>query len=277
MRLPKLPKPPALTAREQIQRGEERFAVETEATSRRMALARDDHENRFDRLRKRASDLGITRADDLGGLAPLLKIQRALKGGIERIQAELDLLDIERYLARSGTASSRRENLKARRDMRKAQLKITEPPAPPVGDLPVAVQKALETLDKNAAAKRPASHENRLAELQIMQTDFEDGLRELRTLIEEIKSSASYDEAMKLKARHEKLHLSLFRAEQRYSELAAEERELREALVHAGYVARSDLLPAPATLNVTLLLGSESDWHSTISAHRRSLESRGIL
>jgi hypothetical protein len=271
------PKPPALTAREQAQRHEEHFAREAAATTKRMAAARDDHLGHFDRLRQRAATLGIVRADALPQLAPLLAIQRSLQTGVERVLAELDLLDIERFLAKRTDNKSSRENLRARRDARRAQLKITEPPAPPVGDLPAAVQKALETLSRNAAIKGPASHESRMVELGQMQLDYENGLRELHPLIEEIKSAASFNEAKKLEARHQKLHLELFRAEQHYSELASQERELREALVHSGYVARSDLLPPPVTLNISLMLGSELDWNSAVSAHRRSLENRGIL
>jgi hypothetical protein len=270
-------RPRGLSFEEQNQLREARLADEVAATAKRTARARDDHSNQFDRLRKRAADLGITRADELPQLAPLLQIQRSLKTGVERVLAELDLLDIERFLARRTDNKSSRENLKARRDMRKAQLKISEPLAPATGGLPVAVQKALEVLAANATIKGPASHEGRSAELQVMQTDFEDGLRELYPLIESAKSDAAHSEALKLQARHQKLHLELFRLEQLYAEKASEERELREALVHSGYVARSDLLPAPQTLNVILMLGSEADWNSAISQHRRALENRRIL
>jgi hypothetical protein len=269
-------RPVGPSAKEQDDLREERISREVASTAKRIALARDDYSNRFDRLRKRAADLGICRADALPQLAPLLQIQRSLKTGVDRVLAELDLIDIERYLARRTDNKSSRENLKARRDMRKAQLKISEPPAPTAGELPVAVQKALEVLAKNATIKEPAPREGRMVELQQMQVDYENGLREIYPLIESAKSDAAYDEAIKLQARHAKLHLDLFRLEQLYSEKAAEERELRECFAHSGY-SRSDLLPAPPTLNVTLMIGSETDWHSAISQHRRSLESRGIL
>ena len=140
----------------------------------------------------------------------------------------------------------------------------------------------MSSSSSNGAAEGPSSssgftEEEIVAELQDMQVDYENGLREIYPLIEAAKSDAAYSEAIKLRARHQKLHLELFRLEQAYSEKAAEERALREALVHAGYTARSDLLPAPSTLNVTLMLGSEVDWNSAISQHRRSLENRGIL
>jgi hypothetical protein len=270
------PKPRALNAQEQAQRYEARIAREAESTAKRTALARDDYGNRFDRLRKRAADLGITRADALPQIAPLLQIQRSLGGGLARVEAELDLISLERYLTKGGASPSHREALKARRDARRAELKIEPPAAPPAGDLPFAVQRALEVLAKNAAIKALPSQEGRVVELQQMQIDYENGLREVYPLIEAAKSDAAYDEAVKLQARHRQLHLELFRIEQAYSEKACEERELREAFAHSGY-SRSDLLPGPSTLNVTLMLGSEVDWSSAISQHRRSLENRGIL
>jgi hypothetical protein len=270
-------RPAGLTGKEQDALREARFTAEAESTSKRAAFARDDYDSKFDRLRKRAASLGIVRADELPQLAPLLQIQRSLMGGLARVEAELDLISLERYLLKGGVSPSNRENLKAKRDMRRAQLKIEPPAAPPAGDLPFAVTRALEVLAKNAAIKALPSREGRMAELQGMQVDYENGLREIYPLIEAAKSDAAYDKAIKLQARHQKLHLELFRLEQAYSEKAAEERALREALVHAGYTARSDLLPAPSTLNVTLMLGQESDWNSAISAHRRALENRGIL
>jgi hypothetical protein len=197
-------------------------------------------------------------------------------GGLARVEAELDLINLERYLIKGGTTPSSRENLKVRRDQRRAELKIAPPAAPPAGDLPFAVQRALEVLARNAAIKALPSREGRMVELQDMQVDYENGLREIYPLIEAAKSDAAYDEAVKLQARHRKLHLELFRLEQAYSEKAAEERAMREAFTHSGY-SRSDLLPAPCTLNVTLMLGTEDVWESAISQHRRSLENQGIL
>ena len=265
-----------LTGKEQDALRAERIAVEAEATTKRTAAARDDYSNRFDRLRKRARDLGIIRADEIPKLQPFLQIQRSLMGGLARVEAELDLISLERYLAKGGASPSSRETLKARRDQRRAELKIAPPTAPPAGDLPFAVQRALEVLAANSAIKALPSREGRMVELQQMQVGYENGLREIFPLIEEIKSEAAYDEAKKLEARHRKLHLELFRLEQNYSEKAAEERALRECFAHSGF-SRSDLLPAPSTLNVILMLGSEDVWESSVSQHRRSLENRGIL
>jgi hypothetical protein len=272
------PKPLALTAKEQAERHEERFQTEVDDVYKRMSAAARDADSYFDRLTRRAADLGITPVDAILELQPLLQIQRSLKAGVERVVVELDLISIERYLAKTDTGSSRREDLRTRRDVRRAQLKLVEnkPPAPMAGGLPPAVQKALETLSRNAAVKGPPQREHRMVELQEMQIIFEDGLRELFPLIEEMKSAAGFDEAKKLQARHRKLHLELFRIEQAYSEKSAEERALREAFTHCGY-SRSDLLPAPVTLNITLMLGSEDTWESSISQHRRSLENRKIL
>jgi hypothetical protein len=269
-------KPAGLTGKEQAQRHEERLADEVASTAKRTAAARDDHSNRFDRLRKQAVALGICRADELPKLAPLLQIQRSLMAGVARVEVELDLISIERHLLKGGATPSSRENLKARRDVRRAELKITPPAAPPAGDLPAAVQRALEVLARNGAIKGPPSHEGRAVELREMLVDYENGLQAIRLPIEDIRSQAAYDEGVKLQARHQKLHLELFRLEQLYSEKVAEERELRECFAHSGY-SRSDLLPPPSTLSISLMLGSEVDWNSAISQHRRALENRGIL
>jgi hypothetical protein len=76
---------------------------------------------------------------------------------------------------------------------------------------------------------------------------------------------------------HGALHVALFRACQALSEIAEQERATRAAVAAAGYVVRSDILPAPAVLSALLLLGSELDHGAQISQFRRLLQSRGLL
>jgi hypothetical protein len=155
------PRPPALTAREQIQRGEERFATEVAASERLGALALEPVDVETQRIRKLQAELNITRFEDLPAAKPFLAIARTLKASLQRIMDERDLIGVERYLAGSQALVSpkgeKAREFRERRDRLKAKLKVgtVEPPAPKPGALPETITRALEVFSDKAVRDRP--------------------------------------------------------------------------------------------------------------------------
>jgi hypothetical protein len=277
-------RPPALTAKEQAQRHEERFATEAAASERLGVLVRQPVDDESARIRRLQQALGIVRFDDLPAAKPLLEIDRVLKAHAQRIADETALIHTERYLAGSAGASgavppkgAKAQEFREKRDRLKAKLKVgaQEPAKPQPGDLPGSVVRALAVFESNAPKDRPTQGA-RLAELADMQIVVEDGISAVRILIDEQRRDASYDEAQKLQKRHGELSVLLFRAAQAFAEAAEAERSLRSAHTSAGYSPRYDVLPG-LQLGAVLVLGTESDYASQISQYRRFLQSKGLI
>jgi hypothetical protein len=276
---------PAMTAKEQAIRHEERLAVDAAAAARRAALALEDVGDETARIRKLQADLGIKRFETVAEAAPLLEIERVLRNNYTRIQDERDLLSIERYLSggmgAAGIVAPRGEKAKefaARRDQLKKKLKIsTVEPAPRQPDaIPPEVKAGLEVFSAGAP-KAPQSHAGRLAELDTMQIVVDEAIRVNRKQIDELRGVVGFEMSTRLQKKHGELSIAVFRAAQQLSEAAEAERSLRSAYTSAGYSSRTDLLPAPGVLGAILMLGSESDYSSQLSSYRRFLQSRNLL
>jgi hypothetical protein len=224
--------------------------------------------------------VGITPFHEQPAAAPLFHVRRLLTGGLERINAESDLLGIEQYLA--GGASKTRSN-KLRQEERAARLRAelgrdTAPTVQPPGEMPPEVERALAVLNDEAAAlKGPPKPAARMALLQDIKVIVEEAIRAVDAQLEELRRSLAYEQAVRLQKRHGALLLQLFRAAQQFSEKAAEEHLLRAAFTGAAYPPRWDLLPAPGVLGAILVLGRETEWESQLSEYRRFLEQRGLL
>lgn len=277
-------RPAGLTGKEQDALREERITREAEATERLTALARQPVEDETARIRRLQAELGITRFEDLPAAKPLLEIDRVLKANLQRITDETALIHTERYLAGSLGASGavppkgpKAAKFREKRDRLKAKLKVGAPvPAKPKpGALPDSVVRALAVFESNTPKDRPAQG-MRLAELAEMEIVVSEGIGAVRTLIDEMRRDASYDQAAILQKRHGELGLALFRAAQAFAEAAEAERSLRTAFVGAGYSPRYDQLPG-LQLGAVLVLGTESDYSSQLSQYRRFLQSRGLL
>jgi hypothetical protein len=278
------PRPPALTAKEQAQRHEERFATEVAASERLTALARQPVEDESARIRRLQAELGIVRFEDLPTAKPLLAIERTLKANLERIADETALIHVERYLSgamgalgASPPKGAKAEEFREKRDRLRAKLKVgtPEPAKPQAEDLPDSVRRALEVFSDKKEKDRP-SQAARLAELADMEIIVSEGIGAVRALIDEVRRDASYDEAAKLQKRHGELSLALFRAAQQFAEAAEAERSLRTAFTGAGYSPRYDQLPG-LQLGAVLVLGTESDYASQLSQYRRFLQDKGLL
>jgi hypothetical protein len=279
----RVPKPPALTAREQAQRHEERFAVEAAASERLGALAREPVDDETARIRQLQVELGITRFENLASAKPLLSIERTLKTSLQRIMDERDLIFVERHLAGSmqGLAAPKGEKAQEFRDKRdrlKAKLKVgtVEPPAPKADALPETITRALEVFSPDKAVKDRPAPGARLAELDEMEITVTAGIYDISALITRMRGDAGYDQAAALQKRHGELSLELFRAAQKFAEAAEAERSLRVAYTSAGYPPRYDVLPG-LQLSAVLVLGSECDYASQLSSYRRFLQDKGLL
>jgi hypothetical protein len=278
------PKPPALNAKEQAQRYEERLAVETESTVRLGALAREPVDAEAQRIRKLQAELNIVRFEDLAAAKPFLAIERTLKSSLQRIMDERDLIHTEEYL-RGGMGSQgvapptgeKAKEFRERRDRLKAKLKVgtVESPAPKADALPETITRALEVFSDKAVKDRPAPGA-RLAELDEMEITVSAGLYDISAMIAQMRGDAGYEQAVALQKRHGALSLELFRAAQKFAEAAEAERSLRVAYTSAGYPPRYDVLPG-LQLGAVLVLGNESDYTSQLSSYRRFLETRKIL
>jgi hypothetical protein len=276
------PRPPALTAKEQAQRHEERFATEAEATERLAALARQPVEDEGRRIRRLQAELSIVRFEDLPAAKRFLAIERTLKASLERIRDETALIHVERYLAGSqGLAPPKGEKAKEfreRRDRLKAKLKVgtIEPPAPKADALPETIVRALAVFSPDKAVKDRPAPGARLAELNGMEVTVTAGLYDIGALVRDLRGDAGYDQAAALRKRHGELSLALFRCAQKLAEAAEAERSLRTAFTSAGYPPRYDVLPG-LQLSAVLILGSEADYASQLSSYRRFLQDRGLL
>jgi hypothetical protein len=276
------PKPPALSAKEQAQRYEERLATEAEASARLGALAREPVDAEVQRIRALQRSLNIVRFEDLPAAKPLLAIERTLTTSLQRIKDERDLIHVERYLsgAMQGLAAPTGEKAKEfreRRDKLKAKLKVgtAEPPAPKADALPETIVRALEVFSDKPVKDRPAPGA-RLAELDEMEIVVSAGIYDISALIAALRGDAGYDQAAALQKHHGALSLQLFRAAQKFAEAAEAERSLRTAFTSAGYSPRYDVLPG-MQLSAVLVLGSESDYASQLSQYRRFLQDKGLL
>jgi hypothetical protein len=280
------PRPPALTAKEQAQRHEERFATEAAASERLGALARQPVEDETARIRRLQAELGIVRFEDLPAAKPLLAIERTLKASLQRIMDERDLIHTERYL--SGAMGSlgiapptgeKAKEFRERRDRLKAKLKVgtVEPPAPKADALPETITRAaLEVFSPDKVVKEGPTPGARLAELDEMEITVSAGLHDVSALVRDLRGDAGYDQAAALQKHHGALSLQLFRAAQKFAEAAEAERSLRTAFTSAGYPPRYDVLSG-LQLSAVLVLGSESDYASQLSQYRRFLQDKGLL
>jgi hypothetical protein len=233
------------------------------------------------RVRAVQKSLGLALFADSPQVAPLFKVRRMLTAGLERTEAEADLIAIDHFLKNfAGRQPETAKSFKERRTRRVAQLKVgvADPPAPQPEALPPEVTRALEAVAARAVEK-PPSPEGRLVELENMRAVIQAGLDAVHILIEQLRDDAKLEAAKNVAKRHGEALLKLFRACQALTEAAAEERAIRDAVSDAtGGPARSDVLPGPGQiLSAILLLGSETDWNSSISQYRRSLQSSGLL
>jgi hypothetical protein len=274
-------KPRPLNAKEQAQRHEERFVTEVAASERLGALAREPAEGETARIRRLQVELGIVRFEDLPEAKPLLEIDRVLKAHAERIADETSLIHIQKYLSGAlgvvAPKGPKAQEFKEKRDRLKTKLKIgvPEPAKPQPGALPDSVVRALVVFESNAPKDRP-SQAARLVELADMEIVVSEGIGAIRTLIDEMRGDASYEQAKALEKHHGALSLELFRAAQKFAEAAEAERSLRTAFTSAGYSPRFDVLPGPQ-LGAALVLGSENEFSSQLSSYRRFLQDKGLL
>jgi hypothetical protein len=279
-------KPRPLSVEQQKASNAERVDRDVAAGDRQQQgwlAARDADDARISKLQQ---SLGVTRFEDIPAVVPLLEIDRTLRKNLERLDDERELISVERYLSGamsmagvSAPQGYRAQRFTEKRDKLRAKLQLAdvEPAAVKTGELPGSVVRALEVFSSADAGKNPRTEESRLVELQNMQIIVEAGFRDVRAMLDKLRSDAAFDQAKPLQKRHAELLVALFRAGQRFSEAAAAERDLRTALTSAGYVARTDLLPAPAILSSVLTLGHEADWQSQISEYRRFLQQRKLL
>jgi hypothetical protein len=277
-------RPAGLTEKEQLARNAERVTRDVEAAERLGALAREPVDAETQRIRRLQTELNIVRFEDLPKAQPFLAIERTLRASLQRIVDERDLIHIERHLAGAmgslGIApptGEKGKEFRARRDTLKAKLKVgtTEPPAPKADALPETITRALEVFSDKAVKDRPAPGA-RLTELDEMEITVSAGLYDISAMIAQMRGDAGYEQAKALQKRHGELSLELFRCAQKFAESAERERSLRTAFTSAGYSPRYDVLPG-LQLGAVLVLGSENDFSSQLSAYRRFLEDWKLL
>jgi hypothetical protein len=277
--------PVGSSGKEQLAKAAERITREAETTERLTALALKPVDAEAQRIRQLQQTLNIVRFEDLPAAAPFLAIERTLKASLQRIMDERDLIHVERHLAGAmgslGVAPPTGEKAKEfreRRDRLKAKLKVgtTEPPAPKADALPETITRALEVFSPDKGVKDRPAPGARLAELDEMEITVSAGLYDISAMIAQMRGDAGYEQAKALAKHHGALSLQLFRAAQQFAESAERERSLRTAFTSAGYSPRYDVLPG-LQLGAVLVLGSEHNFDSQLSAYRRFLEDRKIL
>jgi hypothetical protein len=270
----------ATTPDEQLAQSAERAGRDAAAADERATTAIQAADDETQRIRKLQAGLGIIRFEDQPAAVPLWRIHRALSSGLAKLDAEIDLLDIEQYLATATSKGrSNKQQLAERAAKRRAELgRGAEPVPQPAGGLPPEVQRALAVLNNDETAlKGPPKSAGRMAQLQDAKVVFEAGIRAVEGQLEELRATAAYEQATRIQKRHGELLVELFRAAQRLSEKAIEEQSSRAAFTNAGHPPRWDLLPAPGVLGAILVLGREAEWESQISEYRRFLQQRGLL
>lgn len=273
-------RPRPLSAKQQADLHGERFDRDAEAARRRADAALADAGDDAARIRRLQGELNIRRFEDIPEAKPLLQVQSVLQGHLARISDEEELLAVQRYLAfnasKTGTTV---DNMKVRRATLQKKLKADAPdPAPkPPRQLPDSVVAALAIFN-DPVQTTPKAQASRLVQLQDMAVTVGVGLRDIRALIEDLRTTAAFEVAKTLQKRHQTLCVGVFRCAQQLAEAFFAAQSVREAFTAAGFRARSDLLPsAVAELPVALMLGSERDYSSQLSSYRRLLQARGLL
>jgi hypothetical protein len=280
-------KPRALTGEEQAARYEERLSVEAEGAVKRAAWLLDEGADEDSRIRALQAKLGLTPFTDHATAKPLLDVVRVIEKNLQRIRDELSLISVERLLSGemgfagvSMPTGLRLKEFETKRDALRAKLQVVTPEQdqPKAGELPSSIKAALTVFDSGDEPVRfTPTRMARQSELQAKQEVVETGLRDAAEMVRALRDEIGDGQNRAVQKAHGALHVQLFRALQTVSEIAEQERAMRAAVAAAGYVARSDILPAPAVLSALLLLGSELDYQSQISQYRRLLQVRGLL
>jgi hypothetical protein len=217
----------------------------------------------------------LERIDSNPLFAAAAGILRTLEDGLQQIEREADALRIEEHLAHKPSdprAGVLQERLKKHRGA--APQKVAEPTAE--ADLPPTVAAALEVI---CGGSRPARRLGRKALIEQAEDDaarVREAILAQQTVVDGIRNELSGELASRGTPQHRELVLAIYRAAQALAAATDAEREFRRTVVDAGYVWRTDLLPA-LTMRSALILGSEADWDSEISRARRLLEEVMVL
>jgi hypothetical protein len=223
----------------------------------------------------------VTPLADDEDYAAAVALLAALRARDERRQQELDRLALEGAFEskpngaadgpRDKTLRERLSKLQALEDYWHQESTDPAPlniPAP-------ALARGLELL-RGGDALPEMSRQERLDRLHREGLVLDDAIRFQAGVVDEVRDAKSYRMCLSLKAHHDAVLLTFYRAAQALAAITDREREFRSAVIMAGYEVRPDLI-GPPFISAPLMLGSERQYDSQISTYRRHLQDQGVI
>ena len=213
--------------------------------------------------------------------AAAVALLAALRARDERRQQELDRLALERHFENKPSAMS-----DGARDamLRQRLVKLLElpsywhqegtDPAPTTIPAP-ALARGLELL-RGGDVSPELSRAERLGRLHREGMILDEAIRFQTGVVDELRNEISYRVCSELRGHHDAVLLTFYRAAQALAAITDRERDFRSAVITAGYEVRPDLI-SPPFITAPLMLGSEKQYDSQISAYRRHLQDKGIV
>jgi hypothetical protein len=192
-----------------------------------------------------------------------------LNRGIAEIDARIEALQVAAYFAANPE--------EAKRAAPRLLANRGEPPDASTQTAAAGsgvVGRALALL--SGAASVPLNPQREIEELRRRRDVVHQAIFAQREIVEAVRSRLSFEAAQAAKEQHTAALLGVLRAARQLAAAAQAERDVRAALMAAGFDSREDLLPPPA-LGPALLLGSETAIDSPLWSFRRRLEEAGIL
>jgi len=212
--------------------------------------------------------------------AAAVKLLTALKARETRRQEELERLALESHFENrpNGTSDGPRD-ARLRERLTKLQAlpaywRGNDDPAP-LDIPPVALARGVALL-RGEDVSPEMSRAERLARLHREGQTLDEAIRHQDGVVERRRGDLSHEVCQGLKAHHDTVLLEFYRAAQALSAITDKEREFRAAVLMAGYEISPHVI-SPPFISAPLLLGSERQWDSQISAYRRFLEKMGVV
>jgi hypothetical protein len=233
---------------------------------------------------------GITKADPADVAIPSVHNDPAYVAATELLKTfrdHLALLErqrlrliIERELRDKPVGSSRIIDTQLRAQLAALQADPPFTPATPGRTaLPnaqsPAIAAALAIVD-GAPMPPELDHGDQLAEIDRRQDAIQAAIFEATTERDRIAAELSFTFSTQLRHAWDSLHLEVYRSSQANARASARLQAFARRMTEAGIQPRSDIIKM-CPVRAPLMHGSESDWNSEISQHRRQLEEWKLL
>jgi hypothetical protein len=210
--------------------------------------------------------------------AAAMTVMRTFDVGIEDRQRQLDLMISGDFLGNADLRGRgpRAADIQARHNMKlkaAGPQKVLEPVR---GDYPAAVVQALESLRSTTPMSRRVDRPALRAQLQDEIGVLREGQFALHTVLAQILDLRSMELARRLAKQHRDLVVAQYRTAQALAHATDQLREFHKSIAESGHTARPDLLQGTPG-RACLILGSEGDASSEITAMRIALERMGAL